>query len=187
MTKRFLHLRILIAEDEERIVESYKLMLEDRGHTVVVTNNGKACVDSYIGELNKASAGDLPFDVVLLDYRMPIMDGMEAAKNILSLRPEQRIIFASAYLKETLLDSLRQLNRIIELLSKPFSLLELVEVVEDEHLYKQLQILNVDVQTLKSWNPTHVQISALLNGIMKLRNINVNFLKEQTQSQEKYA
>jgi CheY-like chemotaxis protein len=43
-----------------------------------------------------------PFDVVELDYKMPGKDGMEVAKEILTINPDQRIIFASAYFKETL-------------------------------------------------------------------------------------
>jgi CheY-like chemotaxis protein len=38
-----------------------------------------------------------PFDVVVLDYKMPSKDGMEVAKEILQINPYQRIIFASAY------------------------------------------------------------------------------------------
>jgi CheY-like chemotaxis protein len=36
-----------------------------------------------------------PFDVVVLDYRMPKKDGTEVAKEILDLNPNQRIIFES--------------------------------------------------------------------------------------------
>ena len=188
-------MRILVAEDEEKIAESYRLVLKSKGHDVTITKDGKACVDKYMETMKrqphprKASSAKeaemiLPFDVVILDYRMPVMDGMEAARKILTAVPDQRIIFASAYLKETLLDSLRHLNRIIELLSKPFSLDELVNVVEDEHLYKQLRQLNVDVEKLKSWNPSHVQVYDLLNGLIKIRNLDVNVFKSSLKEQK---
>ena len=45
---------------------------------------------------------------------------MEVAKEILAVNPHQRIIFASAYVKETLEDSIKQLNQPVELLQKPF-------------------------------------------------------------------
>jgi CheY-like chemotaxis protein len=185
-------LRVLIAEDEETIAQSHELILRSRSHQVTMTKDGKSCVEQYVAELEAIeqdfAAGDAlhktliahkqrtPFDVVILDYRMPIMDGVEAAKKILALVPEQRIIFASAYLRGTLLDSIRQLNRVTELLTKPFALDELVEVVEDQHLYKQLQKLNVNVQELKSFNPTHSQIFDLLEGLVKLRNLDVDYL-----------
>jgi CheY-like chemotaxis protein len=190
-------LRILIAEDEDKIAESYRLVLKSRGHQVMVTKDGKSCVDKYMQEwkktpqTKKSVASSLeepvevitPFGVVILDYRMPIMDGMEAARRILTAVPDQRIVFASAYLKETLLESLKHLNRIIELLSKPFSLDQLVSVVEDEHLYKQLHELNVDVERLKSWKPSHVQIFDLLEGLIKIRNLDVSVLKKSLKEQ----
>ena len=49
-----------------------------------------------------------PFDAVMLDYRMPKINGIEVAKEILAVNPHQRIIFASAYVKETLTDSIKE-------------------------------------------------------------------------------
>jgi CheY-like chemotaxis protein len=178
-------LRILVAEDEEKIAESYRIVLKSRGHEVKVTKDGQSCVDIYMEEWKRLRQSKkpkdevyTPFDVVILDYRMPGMDGMEAARQILTSVPGQRIVFASAYLKETLLDSLRHLNRILELISKPFALDQLVEIVEDEHLYKQLQQLNVDIERLKTWQPTHVQIYDLLNGLIKIRNLDPKMFRK---------
>lgn len=182
--------RILIAEDEAKIADTYRLILKSRGHEVTVTENGQECLDHYMEQcklLNAQRSGKpdarIPFNVVILDYRMPVLDGMEAAKRILSAVPNQRIIFASAYLKETLLDSMKHLHRIVELLTKPFSLDELVDVVEDEHLYRQLQELNVDIEQIKAWQPSHVQIYDLLNGLMKIRNIDPSYFKKRMTEQ----
>jgi CheY-like chemotaxis protein len=43
-----------------------------------------------------------PYDVVILDYNIPGINGMEVAKAILEINSHQRIIFASAYVSETL-------------------------------------------------------------------------------------
>jgi CheY-like chemotaxis protein len=99
--------KILIAKDEQDILFQYRLALEGRDHLVVTTANGEECLNAYMAELRKNAP---PFDAVVLDHRMPKMDGMEVAKHILAANPRQRIIFASAYVNETLVDSVKQLK-----------------------------------------------------------------------------
>lgn len=72
-------LKILVAEDEQSIARMYKLALEGMKHEITVVNDGDACVGMY--EANRQQAkNDRPFDVVLLDHRMPMRDGIEVAK-----------------------------------------------------------------------------------------------------------
>ena len=93
------------------------------------------------------------YDVVILDYKMPGMNGMDVAKEILAVNPHQRIIFASAYVKETLQESVKQLKQIVELMQKPFTLSQLVDTVEDKEVYEELKNLNVDVNRIRVQNP----------------------------------
>jgi CheY-like chemotaxis protein len=167
-------LKILIAEDEVDIATSYKAALEKRGHQVTITHNGKLCLEEYWSRLD----GDKPpFDVVILDYRMPEMNGFEAAKVIRELAPDQRIIFASAYSRETLEDLIKRDGMIAELLQKPFGQQELFDNVEDTHIYLKLQRLKVDVGDLKTWNPTHTQLSDLLGALLRLKDPDAVFEK----------
>jgi CheY-like chemotaxis protein len=82
-----------------------------------------------------------PFDAVVLDYRIPGKDGLQVAKEILELNPEQRIIFASAYVKETLENSVKELKRVVELMQKPFDADILVDTIEDKEAQEGLKIL----------------------------------------------
>ena len=97
-------MRILLADDEQDLLSQYTTMLEDRGHSVVTASDGELCVTAYAKEY--ASGQENPFGAVVLDYSMPNMNGLDAAKEILAINPSQRIIFASAYVQETLIESL---------------------------------------------------------------------------------
>jgi CheY-like chemotaxis protein len=59
-------------------------------------------------------------DVVVLDYKMPGKDGMEVAKEILTINPDQRIIFASANFiqPQQAMLLLRQLHQLMSLLEQ---------------------------------------------------------------------
>jgi len=107
----------------------YKISLEERNHQVITTENGEECLRIYQEEKQTKKDNGNPFDVVILDYRMPHKDGMTVAKEIRTMNPNQRIIFASAYLKEALIDSMKDLHG-VEFIEKPFELEELVETVE---------------------------------------------------------
>src|SRR5206468_12739902 len=129
-------LKILIAEDEEDIALVYEKALETRMHEVTITFNGEECLKTYhdkfydmkfptLASPCRYSMNISPFDVLLLDYRLPDMNGMEVAKEILAVNPHQRIIFASAYVKETLQESVKQLHQIVELIQNQFDITKL--------------------------------------------------------------
>lgn len=65
---------VLLAEDTRANQHFYRRVLEDRGHTVVVAANGQEAVETFASR-----SGQRPFDVVLLDLEMPVMDGRQAA------------------------------------------------------------------------------------------------------------
>jgi CheY-like chemotaxis protein len=169
-------MKILIAEDEQGISQTYQIMLEDRGHAVTLTSNGEECVKAYEeamsklpGTSEKHISNHPPFDVVILDYRMPKMDGMGAAKLILEMNEHQRVIFASAYVATTLEESIKYLKAVVELLQKPFDLEEMVDVVEDKSVYEELKKINVNIRLIKELNPSHEQTRALINGLKNLQ------------------
>ena len=80
-----------------------------------------------------------PFDVVLLDHKMPKISGINVAKKILAVNPRQRIVFSSGYVKKTLLDSIRELNQPLGVFSKPFGTQTLIDAIEDKEIYAGLQ------------------------------------------------
>ena len=66
-------LRILLAEDNSVNQMLARHLLERRGHTVTVANNGQEAIVKWEQEA---------FDLVLMDVQMPEMDGLEATASI---------------------------------------------------------------------------------------------------------
>lgn len=178
-------LEILVAEDHPDTARVYRMTLEDRGHWVTIATNGEDCLKIYHEVYQKVILRSnpkehiQPFDVVVLDYKMPKINGIEVAKEILTVNSRQRIVLASAYLQDTLIKSLQQLKQIVEVLNKPFSQQELLGTVENAEIYSELKELDVDVETLKGANLTNEQLRDLIPSLIKERK------RQAQQKQEK--
>ena len=172
--------RILIADDDSDILASYKEALEGANHKVTITHDGMECLEVYYREYQKVQSErvDLgiisPFDVVVLDYKMPKKNGLEAAKEIISLNPSQRIIFASAYIQDTVMDSVKVLGKILEVIKKPFPLSELVDQIENKEIFSELEKLNVNINNLKDIEPTHHSLKIYLGALTMLQKHKTN-------------
>lgn len=176
-------MRILVAEDEEDIKTIYYMSLVERGHKVILTSDGEECLMVYRQKLqehqehhhhhhNENTSSLSYFDVVILDYKMPKKDGLQAAKEILDINPEQRIIFASAYVRETLVESVKELKRVVELMQKPFTMSALVDTVENREAYEGLKSLMATARDIikdSDNNPSSDQIRHLFKGLRKVQ------------------
>ncbi len=80
--------KILIVEDEQHQRELYAMELQEDGYEVDQASNGKEAVDMV---------KDNKYDLVILDIRMPEMDGIEALGKILSRDKKIPIIIYTAY------------------------------------------------------------------------------------------
>jgi CheY-like chemotaxis protein len=121
-------LNILLAEDNKFAAMQYKIILEKNGHRVVTVEDGHECVKKYKEGLKKTEFNSLdesPFDLVLLDHKMPKKTGAKVAKEILEKNPNQKILFITSYQKWALEDEADDLVDKIILLEKPFTLSQL--------------------------------------------------------------
>ena len=82
--------RVLVVDDTEHVRGMLVDMLELDGFNVV----GQACS----GEEAHSLCAEVSPDVIIMDYKMPGMDGLSAARVIRSERPNQAIVLYTAYL-----------------------------------------------------------------------------------------
>jgi CheY-like chemotaxis protein len=88
-----LNANILLAEDNPAIQRVTALHLERLGAKVVLARNGEEAVETVI----LAQADDRPFDVVLMDMQMPVLDGYEATRQLRAHGYAGTIIALTAY------------------------------------------------------------------------------------------
>ena len=81
--------KILVVDDERSLRMLYSKDLEKDGHTVVTAGSAEECLERLEDERP---------DLVVLDIRMPGMDGIEAMGRILDRRPNLPVVLNSAYL-----------------------------------------------------------------------------------------
>jgi CheY-like chemotaxis protein len=112
---------ILVAEDENSNFELLKATLNQTKSRVIRMLNGEDAVN-YI-KSGKA------VDLVLMDIRMPKMNGYDATKHIKALRPELPVIAITAYAMSE--DEAKSLEAGCDLyLSKPIKPSRLLEIIE---------------------------------------------------------
>jgi len=113
---------IFIVEDDKSIQTLYKKFLDLYGFQVTGTaSNGEEAVQRFKSFEKKP-------DIILMDHRMPVKDGLEATKEILSIDENTNIIFASA--DKTIKDEAKKLG-ILGFLEKPFSLEVLIDYIKN--------------------------------------------------------
>ena len=69
-------MRILLAEDNELNMEIAEFLLTNAGAEIIRTSNGKEAVEAFA----KSGVGEI--NVILMDIMMPVMDGLEATREI---------------------------------------------------------------------------------------------------------
>ena len=112
--------RILLVDDEERFRANLQKMLGAQGLTVRAAGSGAEALE----ELKLA-----PYDVIVLDIRMPGMNGLATLGEIKKINPEAEVIILSGHAS---MDAAMEINRLggYDYLMKPCPLEDLLLKIE---------------------------------------------------------
>jgi two-component system response regulator PilR (NtrC family) len=125
--------KILVADDEQSMREFLDIMLKKEGYKVSLASNGE--------EVSKLVENDL-FDLVLLDIRMPKLDGISALKKIKAHTPETTVIMITAYASaDTAIKAMKE--GAYDYITKPFKVEEIKLIIKNALEKKNLQKENI--------------------------------------------
>ncbi|MEI6140514.1 MAG: chemotaxis protein CheB [Mariniphaga sp.] len=111
---------VLIAEDEAVNIEYFRALFANLPINLIFALNGREAIE--------AVRSHPQIDIILMDIRMPIMDGYETAKEILKEKPDTRIIAQTAYAMAGDKNKCLQ-NGFVDYISKPLKKEELLNIM----------------------------------------------------------
>ena len=122
---------IFIVEDDMSLQRLYQMVLENAGFQIIDTAaNGDEAVKKY-------ESLSIKPDIILMDHRMPIKNGIEATKEILEISNHSKILFASA---DNSIKRLALSIGAISFLEKPFDLKTLIMEIKQILIQNNLHL-----------------------------------------------
>jgi two-component system, NtrC family, response regulator AtoC len=129
--------RILIIDDEPRIRRVLAMLLDDQGHTTVEAPSGQEAIDLV---------SKTPFDLALVDFSLPGMDGLATFKVLREHDPKLSAIFMTAYGSiRSAVDAMRA--GAFDYLTKPFDNDEMLIAVKRA---LEVRFLSEEVESLRA-------------------------------------
>ena len=131
--------KVLIVDDEDHFRSALAKQLEVRGYRVKDTNNGEDAI-KIVRHKNP--------DIVILDQKMPGMDGIQTLKELKKIRPEVQVIMLTGHGSAT---SARVSGKydVFRYLAKPCVISELIEVIESAKEEKKYEMARQEIPDIK--------------------------------------
>ncbi len=129
--------KVLVVDDEVHIIHVVTIKLRNNGFQVISAENG---ADGF-----KLACSEKP-DIVVTDFQMPVMTGLELVEKLRQSEATKDIPVIMLTARDFAVeDEQKQELQILEFLSKPFSPKELLRSVEDILYHKEIK--EQDVKT----------------------------------------
>ena len=130
MAEKSPSLRVLIVDDEPLIRWSLAETLEDAGHAVAEAGSAETAVEVLTG-------GAGPFDVVLLDYRLPDSNDLNLLATIRQRSPRSAVIMMTAYGTPEVAQGALALGA-YRIVPKPFEVHDIPDLVLQAHAFASI-------------------------------------------------
>lgn len=128
------NLSVLIVDDDAKICESLSDIVEASGYEVSTANSGEEAL-----KLTRENE----FDVILMDIRMPEMDGVETLKNIRKHTPAQQVAMMTAFAEDTLVEQ-SKIEGAICIFPKPLNIEKVLGFLKESSMLKTVFIIDDD-------------------------------------------
>jgi len=155
-------MRILIADDEALIRMDLREMLIDAGHEVIA--------EAANGEEAVKLARELKPDFIIMDVKMPVMTGLEAAK-LIDQESKAPVLLLTAYSQQDIVEKARDAG-VIAYLVKPIREEQLFPAMEIAvSRFKELQELNAELDKLQETLETRKVVEKAKGILMKAHGL----------------
>ena len=102
--------RILLVDDEEVVIKSYRRILEEQKYQIDAQMDGGSALRAI---------GESPYDLIIVDLMMPKMNGMEVLRRVKETHPEIKVIMVTGMAQEETQEQAMSLGA-FHYLPKPF-------------------------------------------------------------------
>ncbi|MGB9803156.1 response regulator [Desulfofundulus sp.] len=118
---------VLIVDDQPGVRYLLEIIIRDFGHQVHTAENGLVAIEKV---------RQVRPQVIFMDVRMPLMDGLEALRRIRRIAPETIVVIMTAYISEQIREQALK-NGALCCMAKPFEIEKVKELIQDLTMKKQ--------------------------------------------------
>ncbi|KAA0211919.1 sigma-54-dependent Fis family transcriptional regulator [Ignavibacteria bacterium CHB1] len=157
--------KVLIVDDEQNIVDSLRLILEHEGYSTDSCNDGYSAIEKIT---------DNDYELVLLDIKMPGLDGLETLEKVKQIKPDVVVIMISGHgTIETAVESTKK--GAYNFLQKPFpDLPELKIIFKNAIDFKKSRD---EIKRLKSGLSEGIELIGTSKEILEVKELIDKYVK----------